>query len=123
MQKPEIVALWSMIEPLIDRALQYNPRFTAQDIKAKLLTGVCQLWESGDFQSVLITEIHLYPKAKVMNLFLNSGKLDLDSLKYIEQWAKTIGCTEIEETGRRGWVRKLKELGYQEVSTTMRKEI
>jgi hypothetical protein len=41
----------------------------------------------------------------------------------IVEWAKSVGCTRVAQTGRRGWGRVLAPLGYRTTLSVMLKSI
>jgi len=122
LQLSEIDEKWEYLLPGLKRVLAYNDRYSCDDIKALLKESKAQLFYTSS--SFCVTEIIQYPRIKVLNIFLMSGDMAaIDCLGMIEQWAITQGCSEIEETGRRGWVKILYTLGYEQTTITMRKRL
>lgn len=119
--RAEIPEAWETVRPLIARALEYNPRFTPEDIRERLIDGQAQLFVTPD--TVCVTEIVNYPRAKVLNIFLVAGRMPVPYLAAVEAWARSMGCAEIEETGRPGWEKALGTLGYQRRAVTMVKQL
>ena len=72
----------------------------------------------------MITEIIEYPRLKAINLLFCGGDYkELQSmLPSIEQFAKHFGCKRLYGGGRKGWLRKLKPLGFVQ-EYMIRKEI
>jgi hypothetical protein len=85
-----------------------------EDIAEGLKTGRFQLWP-GD-NSVIVTEIIVYPRLKNLHFFLAGG--DLDELRLmqplVESWGKNMGCTRVSLAGRQGWAKTfLRDEGYK----------
>jgi hypothetical protein len=84
-----------------------------EDIAEGLETGRFQLWPAEN--SVIVTEIIVYPRLKNLHFFLAGGDLDEIQLMrpLIEQWGKNMGCTRVSLAGRKGWAKTfLKDEGY-----------
>jgi hypothetical protein len=98
----------------VEAALEYSGgTHGIEDIAEGLKTGRFQLWP-GD-NSVIVTEIIVYPRLKNLHFFLAGG--DLDELRVmqplVESWGKSMGCTRVSLAGRKGWERTfLKDRGY-----------
>ena len=96
-------------------ALEYSGGSHAvEDIADGIRRGVFQLWPGAD--SVIVTEIIVYPQLKDLHFFLAGG--DLDELRLmqplIESWGKDMGCSRVSLAGRRGWERTfLRDRGYE----------
>jgi hypothetical protein len=86
---------------------------TFSDVVNGLNKGVLQLWPTP--RGCIVTEIVVYPKKKVLNVFLGGGELDqiLDMHKDVMDWAKVQGCTALSMSGRSGWKKPLKEHGWK----------
>lgn len=108
----------------IEDALEYaKGTHTLADIWQGIVNGSFQFWP-GD-KSAVVTEIQIYPQRKVMHIFLAGGDLDelLEMEKSVRAYAQTIGCNSMSISGRRGWVRIFQSDGWQEVCTTISKEL
>jgi hypothetical protein len=99
----------------VEAALEYSGgTHGIEDIAEGLKTGRFQLWPADD--SVVVTEIIVYPRLKNLHFFLAGG--DLDELRLmrpmIEQWGKNMGCTRVSLAGREGWTKTfLRDEGYK----------
>ena len=99
----------------VEAALEYSGgTHGIEDIAEGLKKGRFQLWPADD--SVVITEIIVYPRLKNLHFFLAGG--DLDELRLmrplIEQWGKNMGCTRVSLAGREGWSKTfLRDEGYK----------
>ena len=96
-------------------ALEYSGgTHKVEDIAEGIRQGQFQLWPGKN--SVVVTEIIVYPQLKDLHYFLAGG--DLDELRLmrpiIESWGKEIGCSRVSLAGRKGWERTfLKGEGYE----------
>ena len=108
----------------IEDALEYaKGTHTLDDIWNGIVDGTFQFWP-GD-KSAIITEVQIYPQKKTMHIFLAGGDLNelLEMEKSVRAFAKTIGCNSMSISGRRGWLRIFERDGWQEVCTTIAKEL
>jgi hypothetical protein len=89
------------------------------DIVDGVYSGHMQLWPRA--KGCLVTEVVVYPKRKILNVFLGAGELDelADMHQDIIKWAKDSGCDGASINGRRGWVRAFQEHGWKEIQTTV----
>ena len=96
-------------------ALEYSGGSHAvEDIADGIRRGFFQLWPGAN--SVIVTEIIVYPQLKELYVFLAGG--DLDEIKLmqplVESWGKSMGCTRVSLAGRKGWERSfLRDRGYE----------
>jgi len=92
------------------------------DIVEGVLKGSMQLWagETG----CAITEIVVYPKKKVLHVFLAGGDMGqiIDFQESAIQFGKMNGCEAMTLSGRRGWTKVLNKHGWVEVLSVMSKE-
>ena len=99
----------------VEAALEYSGgTHGIEDIAEGLKKGRFQLWPADD--SVVVTEIIVYPRLKNLHFFLAGG--DLDELRLmrplIESWGRDMGCTRVSLAGREGWSKTfLRDEGYK----------
>ena len=99
----------------VEAALEYSGgTHGIEDIAEGLKKGRFQLWPADD--SVVVTEIIVYPRLKNLHFFLAGG--DLDELRLmrplIESWGRDMGCTRVSLAGREGWSKTfLRDEGYR----------
>jgi hypothetical protein len=99
----------------VEAALEYSGgTHGIEDIAEGLKKGRFQLWPADD--SVVVTEIIVYPRLKNLHFFLAGG--DLDELRLmrplIESWGRDMGCTRVSLAGREGWAKTfLRDEGYR----------
>ena len=105
---------------LIADALAYaEGTHTVDDIVKMIVSGRLSWWPLEN--SFLITEIVLYPQTRHLNVFLAGG--DLAEIKAqhdnLIEAARLAGCSAVTLSGRRGWVKALRDIGWAESHTTM----
>lgn len=108
----------------IQAALDYGGNtHDFEDIVSGVMSGYMQFWPARD--AAAVTEILTYPKKKVLNIFLAGGNMEtiIDMNESAEYFAKANGCTSMTMAGRKGWSKVLKDKGYREAFTVLRKEI
>ena len=105
---------------LIESALAYSGgTHTFEDVAELVATGRAQLWPGE--KSVGVTEIVLYPKKKVLHIFIAAGDMDelLVMMEYAKRWGAGQGCQSVTMSGRTGWQRVLNKHGWKQVFVTM----
>ena len=109
----------------VEAALEYSGgTHNFDDVAEMVEQNRLQLWPAKD--SVVLTEIVVYPRLKNLHYFLAGGDLDeLSRMRpLIESWGKSIGCTRVTLAGRRGWAKTfLKDEGYSPQWSVMAKEL
>lgn len=93
-----------------------------QDIVDGIESGHMQLWPAP--RGCLVTEITVYPRKSVLNVFLGGGELDqlIDMHADVEAWGKAQGCAGATIIGRPGWERVYKNRGWKRLHTVLAKE-
>ena len=107
----------------IEAALEYSGgTHNFDDVVEGLKSGVLQLWPTP--RGCIVTEIVLYPRKRVLNVFLGGGELDqiLDMHTDVIEWAKAQGCTALTMSGRAGWKKPLTTHGWKPQHSTYVKE-
>ena len=109
----------------VEAALEYSGgTHNFDDVAEMVKDHRLQLWPAKD--SVVLTEIIVYPRLKNLHYFLAGGDLDeLSRMRpLIESWGKSIGCTRVTLAGRSGWSRTfLKDEGYSPKWSVMAKDL
>ena len=109
----------------VEAALEYSGgTHNFDDVAEMVQANRLQLWPAKD--SVVLTEIIVYPRLKNLHYFLAGGDLDeLSRMRpLIESWGKSIGCTRVTLAGRRDWSKTfLKDEGYSPQWSVMAKEL
>ncbi len=110
--------------PWIEGALAYSGgTHEWEDVVEGVRSGLMQLWPAP--RGCLVTEIVRYPRRRVVNVFLAGGEMDqlLDMDGDLVRWARAQGCSAVALTGRKGWERALRPLGWMPQHVTVVKEI
>ena len=97
----------------IEAALEYSGgTHDFSDIVEGISSGTMQLWPAP--KGCIVTEIVIYPKKKVLNVFLGGGELEqiMDMHIDVINWAKAQGCSALTMTGRLGWKKPLALHGW-----------
>lgn len=108
----------------IEDALAYSGgTHTFDDVAEGIASARMQLWPAP--RGCAVTEIVVYPKKKVLHVFLAGGEMDqlFDMIDSAAAWGKQQGCSSITLSGRLGWQRAMKPLGWVPKSVVMEKEI
>jgi hypothetical protein len=108
----------------IEDALEYSGgTHTFEDVTQSILSGRMQLWPAE--RACAVTEIVVYPKKRVLHVFLAGGEMGqiIDMVSSANAWGKAQGCTSMTIAGRKGWERVLAKHGYKPVMTVLEREI
>ena len=113
---------WPQVVPLLIKTQEVWEDFmTLESIKNNLIAGTSQLWCMGWREEGIVlaalTEIEQYPKQRVLRFWWMGGENFSIAIKfheYMELLARREGITRIEVRGRKGWVRKLRSIGYEQ---------
>jgi hypothetical protein len=114
----------SVFNRLLDALRDGGRTHEIHDVMAALREGRAQVW-TGDNDSVVVTEILLYPQKRVMRYWLAAGSLAdiLPLVPGLEDWGRKQGATMVEAIGRLGWAPVAKAHGYTLASAVYRKEL
>ena len=120
--KPEWEMQWNRCKHWIEDALEYQDSYTIDHVEDKISRGLFHLWAGK--RSALVTEFVIFPNHKVLNLLFCGGDYNelVEMLPSIEAFAKAAECKRMYGGGRKGWSRKLKNLGFDE-EHMIRKEL
>lgn len=93
------------------------------DVFDAVLAGTMQLWPAP--RGCAITEIVVYPRKTLLNVFLAAGELDqvTDGIEAVAAWAREQGCDGMIMSGRRGWERVLGNRGWSRLHSVMTREV
>lgn len=110
------------IIPKIKKALEYSQgEYQVEDVLDMILRKTALLWELDD-ETVVITQILVFPRLTRVHIFLAYGNFNPENMGVIEDYAKSIGAQGVQWSGRKGWTRHAKPLGYNEVYNTVAKD-
>jgi hypothetical protein len=94
-----------------------------QDVAEGLRTGAYQCFDNG--RSVCITEILVFPRRKVLSVFLAAGELEdvLACVPEMEEFGRQHGCNALVCTGRKGWRKVLPKTGWRETLVSFARDL
>lgn len=122
--------LWDSVCPYVQVALDRTEgEIGLSDIHKMILDREMQLWitvEDKRITGALVTQIIEYPQTKACRYVTLGGDLHGDFSKIdavITEWATYNGCDRLELVGRRGWVRAMRDMGYNEVYSFVTKKV
>jgi len=109
----------------VEAALEYSGgTHHFDDVVEMVRDSRLQVWPATE--SIVLTEIIVYPRLKNLHYFLAGGDLDeLSRMRpMIESWGKSVGCTRVTLAGRRGWSKTfLQDEGYRPQWSVLAKEL
>jgi hypothetical protein len=109
----------------VEAALEYSGgTHHFEDVLDMVKDSRLQVWPATE--SIVLTEIIVYPRLKNLHYFLAGGDLDeLSRMRpIIESWGKSVGCTRVTLAGRRGWSKTfLQDEGYRPQWSVLAKEL
>jgi hypothetical protein len=117
---------WEFIERSAERGNKDLIR--AEDIADRVIKRESDLWvstdESGDIVGCVVIGAGTYPGKTGIFAEAIGGKFDFSVLvPMLEKFYKNCGYQFFEMTGRKGWERKMKPLGYKYMNTTIYKRL
>ena len=94
-----------------------------RDVMEMVEQGHAQMF--GDAGGMVVTEIKRYPRLTALNMWLAAGELPAVLAQYpvVEAFARDIGATRLEGTGRMGWTRVMGRRGWQPRGILMVKDL
>ena len=109
---------WKRCGPFLERALG---AWTLEAVEQEIRAGRAQFWPMD--HSAVVTQIHTYPRGKVLRIWLAGGQWDelAHYLPSADAYARAQGCVAVEVEGRPGWERLLK--GYEKRRVVLVKEL
>lgn len=107
----------------IESALEYSgDTHDFADIAEGIAEGRMQLWPTP--RGCLVTEIVVYPKKRILHIFLAGGEMDqlTDMHEDVIAWAREQGCSSMTLSGRFGWKKALQKFGWEPQLVVLEKE-
>lgn len=119
-------AEWARCAAWIEAALERSgATHSLADVRGLVLDRDAQFWPGRD--AAIVTELHIYPRARVLHLWLAGGdlhELTDELLPKVEAWGRdTEHCTRSTVMGRAGWERTLAPQGYMPAARLLTKEL
>ena len=111
--KNDAERIWPKVEPYLKSALlRWLPVYFLCDLLEMVKKDELQLWividnEEEKLYGAALTQIIVYPRAKIMNVFMLGGqdwkKWKHDISAAMENFAHDQKCDFLQSMGRRGW--------------------
>lgn len=124
----EIPHYWPSIRVNVEAALAGRSIIhTAEDLYAGCLKRVMTLWlalDGDEPKGVAIALVERHARATICVILVLAGEPMADWIDFepdICAWAKGQGCDAIEAAGRKGWERRVADLGYKPAYVIYRK--
>jgi len=123
---------WPDIEKLLDLDPSLWERFnTKESIYERIMDGQYQVWavcnEGGAITTVFFSEVTQYDDRRDLHLWWSYGVGALHAPECVdaavETFARHHGCEALVITGRKGWERALRPLGWRFDSIVLRKPV
>ena len=124
----QAVGVWDNVEPYVEQVVGItHGRATAAETLNRILQDHANLWIVYDPDGIkitgfMLTRVNQYAATKLLTVEMLAGD-DFD--EWIDQanealilFAKHFECEGLELIGRRGWVKKLRRLHWEEKYTT-----
>jgi len=108
----------------IQKALDYGKNsHTLDDVRQSIAKGEMFFHTLGN--SFIITEVHVFPQYYNLHGFLAGGHTEeiKELMPILEDKAREVGCKYTTLTGRKGWQREFKDVGYNPTFFTLDKEL
>lgn len=92
-----------------------------EDVVGAVRDGRMQMWANGS--TVAITEVIVYPRKKVLHVFLGAGKRNelFEMIESAWAWGQTMGCSSMTLAGRKGWMKLMGKHGFKPTLYVMEK--
>ena len=112
---------WDEVAPMLEKATDRSGgRYNIVDVYDKLTNDIAQLWvamEENEIVAAFVTEITAYGQKKMLTVHFAGGSKMMEWLDEIDsifrRWALDNGCSGVELTGRKGWVKALEGVGWK----------
>lgn len=112
----QIRAMRALLEPALRDA-----DLTFDEVMAGVQGGWFQAWVNPDDmpEAIMVSEFIASPRRRGLHIFAAGGSLAVikELVPAIEAFARIVGCDVGAASGRKGWLRVLKPLGYRPDAT------
>ena len=121
------------IDKYLSKVIPYTGgRYAKEDIVSGIENKAFDLWvplnlKDNKIDGVVVTQFTVYPRKKVFTILLccgdNLNKWYDPLFEMLYQYAAGAGCDLAEVVGRKGWIRKLKDIGFKQSMWIVEREI
>lgn len=116
--------LWDLLKPHFKEAEEHHSFINADDLRHLVVCGharvVIAVDDAGAIHGACALEVVFYPRGRTLNIFMAGTSAKTVSepfipamFQFIREIAQNMGCIGVSFTGRRGWVKWLKDMGLQ----------
>ncbi len=131
--KAEMIDLmWPKLQPMVDVAVEYSKgELSTENIKGRLESGdmiALAVTEEGNLIACLTIEKRVFQSGKNILNVTTAGGCDMhlwisDVDEVLDNLAREHGCEDVYIVGRSGWVRTLKDQGYEKTHTVLSRKV
>lgn len=123
-----VLAEWGRIEPLLQRVLdRFDYGSDADDILADVINGRRMMWSINDLEGLAVLSVSRLPKFSTLDVDCLAGENMNEWLSpfinQLTEYAKVLDCKYVDASGRKGWIRQLKQFGFNETSYDVRLKV
>jgi hypothetical protein len=99
--------------------------YTMEDIVAAVQSGQMQAWSDPEDRAFIVTQIGVFPRAKILDVSYLAGELDavMSIQPRLVEFARVMGCKYLTAGGRRGWAKVLPKHGWKEQGAFFRLDV
>ena len=125
--RKKLAECYSRIEHMVEK-VKCEDLYTADDLIKKIINKESDFWISTDgddnIMGCLIIGFGQMPRGKGICAEAIEGKFDFYKLvPMLEKYYKKLGFNFFEMSGRKGWEKIMKPLGYEFKTITLRKKL
>lgn len=124
---------WPLVEPYVENALTYaHGELTIESVKMHVSSGLFQLWTvwnkvNEKVCGAVTTCRQDYDHVRALRIVTLGGEhyflWNQQLERALSKFARSIGANRLEASGRKGLIKSLKPLGFQQAYTTFIKEL
>jgi len=114
-----VMPLWPMWEPMLNRALRQVETHDALDVRRMVLGEQAHLWVQWNdvLEAFVVSEFVTYPKGVWLRLWLAAAAPDAELRDDLFEdtlavWKDAHNCRGFEVIGRMGWLRRFPEARF-----------
>lgn len=123
--------VWPDVAPLLEKAVATaGGRYSVESVYTEIVAGNLALWIVMDDAkpiAALTTRVIDFPLKRTLSVDWIAGERMAEWLPRVNElfteYAKSYGCTQLEGRGRKGWLRELSKLGWEQDYVAYRMEI
>ena len=125
----ELPTVWPKVQEFVERAVERAalPEFNLTQAYLDVATDAAELWIFHDEDRVwgiVVGKLIVVNRFSIYDLYITAGdefERWSHMIKPIETRARELGASRLDISGRRGWLRTYRDVGFKELYTTMGK--